>query len=1628
MTTLHTTMSRSDKHILSWTGSVNINAGAATTSNLAKTFTPKRPMYEPGLEKQQHRVWLDMPKELTAALRDGMAKIGNDCLKANAEIVLDLFQEMIIKHVLQMQIKDKHLGKILRGNPEVEDASNAPPDMDLLAGMVAKSSMLGRDPWGDEPLPTDETKEPEDSFEEAVDASATTTTTTTPKVRVYTEVQAMLKSVQDNTWLYLTTHLKRLLEDDILLQVINEEMRYRADDNNIRTSTARKRMPWKAYRKIVLDLLPEATGLYELMTLMALCRESGESASRWIQRLRIGKRLVQDAKIKLPEKLYVDMAMRYFTSGEIQIMATKIAKPGSQEQLTTSQAKQELSKLSWDKLRKHVDMSVHSNNQRYKTSQHKHLSDTRLFTLEQAKAYLATFKAGGTASSKGAGSGNPQKGNTPKCSKCIKAGLTGRLIRHPTNKCVDSKRLANVKNMNGSKSSKRKREEHRGAKANSDKQAPSHKKPRNKQGQGSEECQTCKSEHRPYRHSEKTCKYAPGGAWHGKSGEQLRALQKKYYDERRNQNASRNQSKQVVQEPSPRKRRREEHDSSTSTTSNDRPLWAKEHTMMVEQHFGPNQHGQTASSKNTTFLTGAGALATENQAFASAQEPLRIPVNEAENSVVGNSAPPGVKLSVTTNRPTPRGTPGSIALGKRKIVESEGKIHGPVGHKASCVSPTSVTKANLTAKSGEPIEEEADHRADRPKGVSFSDQVETINDTLNAYREAYADFDDGDSSSDYEDDSHSTVSAEAREDCRAHKRRANRNKNKSKPETTTQLEPVIDLTGELAEDRSDKHVCHMMSDRPVAPEDLTTEEEDPNDPRIYVTIIPCGPDGEPYKGQQLKYFWYMDQPTWLFLESVREDYPIWDAHYKLILPDNRLIETLDDPRSLGYTNDQHIQVRLAMLHLPNANSGWSISLPGDLKTEAGRLSDEVHKAAVAASISALLEADVATSTKGEAAKERQEVIVLELWLGERKNMTVRWGSNEPMRRLLSALAVILMKPNHHLILTTTAHRIAGKGCIRSIDTPSSLSMPRGGTISMHYLPHKPETSPAFLLSPTEAWRLLKTTGVYVWKDKTKSGERRNRGVGTEGTVHCRRDHSSEIFFTFDVNNNKRISLYKNTFQQVSDLLRNIHQKIRKHKRKPTLTKRLTKTSDEIDLKNKKSSKRKFSSKKKKFPRNLKKRSRVIKLKPDPKITLLSKSDIGELRANSESLSRVRRGLNLTFEPEEPDQEISPSNTEKTGGNTQKVSKNKTNKNYPKSRELRSHVTTSDRTRTLNPSLTAKASIHSGNKTQTSHYVLSPERPDSSVSSTNESENVSAEVSDITEMSETIYHLPDVTRQNIAVKSREFYQNKTVHSPDMRFFFSNEKTGDHHSASLSQSKTKTQIRSEKHDVKRKESKRIPDVINLTNTSGNHPDVQMMKNYSPKSSEDTTDGEGSKYASFVIKRTPSKRKRSKERKKEKSTFSETENYRLLRTYLRVLDINGTIRRVLVALDTQFNVSYTKPKPTLGEPREWRSHENKYVKGISGWSKAETPLLTRIIKQGKVIEIDTRTPPKNLFDKPDGPEMLLGAQHCVTLGIDLNKSISSLKHDDVIPYLSLRPKKSRNSTRTTKCRRDIHIKPAP
>ena len=97
-----TTKNRRSRQLasLSWTGSVRFHTGTATASNLATTFHPSVPMNEPGMSKEKVKVLMDVPTELQRQLNEGLDMIGVNCLKGNAEIVLSIYEEIMVEHVL----------------------------------------------------------------------------------------------------------------------------------------------------------------------------------------------------------------------------------------------------------------------------------------------------------------------------------------------------------------------------------------------------------------------------------------------------------------------------------------------------------------------------------------------------------------------------------------------------------------------------------------------------------------------------------------------------------------------------------------------------------------------------------------------------------------------------------------------------------------------------------------------------------------------------------------------------------------------------------------------------------------------------------------------------------------------------------------------------------------------------------------------------------------------------------------------------------------------------------------------------------------------------------------------------------------------------------------------------------------------------------------------------------------------------------------------------------------------------------------------------------------------------------------------------------------------------------------
>ena len=209
---------------------------------------------------------------------------------------------------------------------------------------------------------------------------------------------------------------------------------------------------------------------------------------------------------------------------------------------------------------------------------------------------------------------------------------------------------------------------------------------------------------------------------------------------------------------------------------------------------------------------------------------------------------------------------------------------------------------------------------------------------------------------------------------------------------------------------------------------------------------------------------------------------------------------------MGLNVNEYVRAKLYLLHMPNVNSGYSFRMPNapTKRSREEKAEEEIFEAAM--TVTTVQKDEVERkwfkvhSKVMSAAAAATKVITLEIWSGDHKYMSVRWGRTQPFRGLLSALVVVRARPGHHLILMTTTHRIAGKGCIRSIDTPCDLAMPRGGTLSMNYLSQKPETSPAFIPHITVEWSILKQKGVHVWENKHSrlgiSRRVRSRGSST----------------------------------------------------------------------------------------------------------------------------------------------------------------------------------------------------------------------------------------------------------------------------------------------------------------------------------------------------------------------------------------------------------------------------------------------------------------------------------------------------------------------------------------------------
>ena len=117
-----------------------------TMNNLAQWFTPNVPICGPEYDPEKMQILADVPVKLKLAIKDGMKRVDIDCIKQNAQFVFHFYETICVEHVLEMQMQQRHVRRLVQRNP---NASESEARALVPEGRLARSSLIGQDICGD---------------------------------------------------------------------------------------------------------------------------------------------------------------------------------------------------------------------------------------------------------------------------------------------------------------------------------------------------------------------------------------------------------------------------------------------------------------------------------------------------------------------------------------------------------------------------------------------------------------------------------------------------------------------------------------------------------------------------------------------------------------------------------------------------------------------------------------------------------------------------------------------------------------------------------------------------------------------------------------------------------------------------------------------------------------------------------------------------------------------------------------------------------------------------------------------------------------------------------------------------------------------------------------------------------------------------------------------------------------------------------------------------------------------------------------------------------------------------------------------------------------------------------------
>ena len=136
----------------------------------ANTYNPRVPVLVGISNKSRAEddiAWCDQPKwnSLGTRLANKDQRIDRDTIRTNAEMLLRLFEQDVVMHVARTQADTKNM-KALLCRDKAEELRDPAKYREVAGARLARSSYLGRDPFGDQPVPDECTYEDTDGEEQ----------------------------------------------------------------------------------------------------------------------------------------------------------------------------------------------------------------------------------------------------------------------------------------------------------------------------------------------------------------------------------------------------------------------------------------------------------------------------------------------------------------------------------------------------------------------------------------------------------------------------------------------------------------------------------------------------------------------------------------------------------------------------------------------------------------------------------------------------------------------------------------------------------------------------------------------------------------------------------------------------------------------------------------------------------------------------------------------------------------------------------------------------------------------------------------------------------------------------------------------------------------------------------------------------------------------------------------------------------------------------------------------------------------------------------------------------------------------------------------------------------------------